>query len=190
MREKSVHDKHRRELVEKWRQWSKVVELFATQKEGRFRINAEKYAALHKELTALCSTQSESLDPDLMNECREVLAPWRSLESLVWTERSVLFDLLRRSIEIECRLEGKRARFSRSSSMIWLLSAATAVGIGVGVLWSSARIPMVLPGQEPQEWLREFERFIVSLSPEYLILVGVGVALIGGAMAWRMARGP
>jgi hypothetical protein len=182
-----------RELAAKWRQWTDVVGLFAARADERFSVSAERYGMLYAELAHLCRAQADTpgqAGSDVAAQCREILAPWVTLDALQWTERDIIRNLWDRSRQIEQMLGGRKGRACGRRRAVWLVGAALAAAAFLAALWSGGRAPGSSPLDVARGWLRLAERAVRSAGPEQAVVLGGAlVALVVGVVVWRSARG-
>ncbi len=106
-----------------------MVELFASRRGARQRVDPQKYGALRHEIIALCRALAET-DPDnasLYRSLEGVVRPWLNLRVLNRTERELLVSLTTRCREAEAGLYGGLWRWSVPGRAVLVFLGALAV---------------------------------------------------------------
>ncbi len=108
-----------------------MVELFASRRGARQRVDPQKYGALRHEIIALCRALAET-DPgnaSLYRSLEGVVRPWLNLRVLNRTERELLVSLMARCRDAEAGLYGRRRswRWSVPGRAVLVFLGALAV---------------------------------------------------------------
>ena len=126
---------NRNSLRKCWNCWTAVIALFAQRHPARRRVDPRAYAALRRELMAVCRSLAEA---NLRHRAyytglEEMVRPWLNLRVLARTDRGLLGTLLQRCREVEYELNGRRWRLELPRSvrraMVILSGGAIALGL-------------------------------------------------------------
>jgi hypothetical protein len=123
-------------LKSRWRRWTAIVELFASRRRGRSRVNPQAYRTLHRELTECCRSLAASADEPARVFCRtleDLAQPWLNPGVLAKADREILDDLLIRCRQAESEL-GERTRDPAARRRCALVIMVSAVAAGLFVL--------------------------------------------------------
>jgi hypothetical protein len=99
-------------LRDRWVRWTAILSLFARGSPARRRLDPCAYAALHKELIALCRALAEADGPEraFYASLEETVKPWLNLRALDRTDREILTGLVLHCRELERKLSGRKCR--------------------------------------------------------------------------------
>jgi hypothetical protein len=129
---------HSAALVDCWRRWTAIVELFAFERPERKKVEEGSYRKLHAELLAQCHASADWDDNPhraLYQKLEYLARPWLNTETFERGEQEILSDLLQRCRQAEQELTGSKARSSMDRRLVWSL----AVGLGVfAAVWLMA----------------------------------------------------
>jgi serine/threonine protein kinase len=84
-------------LLENWRLWTAIVELFARGRSGRRRVTRQSYDALRQQLLQQCAAEAstaEGLRHEFFLKLAEIVKPWLSPDTFLRTEPELLYSLL------------------------------------------------------------------------------------------------
>ena len=134
-------------LRNRWIAWTAIIALFAHRRPARCRVDSAAYAALRNDLIATCRSlaQVDGERRSFYTALEETVLPWLTPRVLARTDQEILCTLLRRCLEVERELTGRRWVLLRPSHV--RLAATVAVGgIVLGLAWSllAAGAPTVL----------------------------------------------
>ena len=96
-------------LKTRWRRWLKIVELFASERPARRRVDPEAYGMLQKELVTTCrslAAAANEVDGAFYRYLEDLVQPWLSPLVLWRADREILCDLLVRCRQVERALAG------------------------------------------------------------------------------------
>lgn len=182
------------EIRAEWSNWANIVRLFASRREGRFKVVSEEYAALHRKLSHLIAQASASAPPqrqELFSGLRKSLAPWVTLESLNAADRSILANLDQRCADVQRLLERPVAAMARKVRLAVLIAGSVAlIGILAGIFAFSTEsselldLPLVIAS-----WGRWTYLTIAEAGLHWkLVYLGGITALFGFVAVWFAAR--
>ena len=131
-----------RSLAADWRDWSRIVRLFATRHSRLQQLVPGEYQVLHSEilrqLQALASTGDENRRKEFQ-EMEKLARPWCSLESFHGADRELLFLLLE-----ECKSAQRfldcQIRPAWLSPRAVLLAGCVVLGVGFATLLVSGHV--------------------------------------------------
>jgi hypothetical protein len=141
-------------LSSRWRRWTAIVEIFASRRRGRSRVNPEAYRALHRDLTRLCQSLAASADEPERVFCRtleSLVQPWLNPGVLARADREILDDLLNRCREAEREL-GERTQDPAARRRGALVIVVSAVMAGLFVLAQGVDQKWLLAPGRVQGW--------------------------------------
>ncbi len=182
------------DLKAKLRQWMRVTHLFAERRESRFRIHAEQYRSLHRDLLHTVSAAAASADPPqetVYRELQETLMPWVNVESLTMADRDILFGVLE---ECEVVRRSLRGRLTVTSRWVWTPLILIGAGFAGGVLlalWEPAAGGNALSdlGLSLRNWARwAFATFIGESAHRQLLVGGAVAVMLTMLIVWYSAR--
>lgn len=120
-----------------WGRWTAILSLFAQGRPARRRLDPRAYAALRKELIAVCRSFAEADGPErnLYVGLEETVKPWLNLRVLDRTDREILTGLLLHCREVERQLNGRKWR--PALSLHWGPAMVIVAGGAVicGLVW-------------------------------------------------------
>jgi len=96
-------------LKTRWRRWLRIVELFASERAARRRVDPEAYGMLQKELVTTCRSLAASaneVDGAFYRYLEDLVQPWLSPIVLGRADREILCDLHIRCRQVERALAG------------------------------------------------------------------------------------
>jgi hypothetical protein len=124
-------------LQDCWGRWTANVALFAQGRRARHRLDPCDYAALRRELMAVCRVLAKADGPErrFYAGLEEMVNPWLYLREFEGTDRETLAGLLVRCREVESKLSGRKRK--PASPRRWVRALALAVGGAVtgGLIW-------------------------------------------------------
>lgn len=180
------------EVRAEWRNWTKIVRLYASRRKTRFRVIGDQYKALHRRLlhvVKLLSQQAPEPQRAHYRQLERILAPWVTAESLNSADRSVLAKLL------ECCDDAQQQLDLRLVILVRRLRRALVVAIAVVLLAALVAVQF----EESQltdlalaidGWGRQICRSIAEDSTQWkLILLGGAAAVFGAIVVWCAGRG-
>ena len=97
-------------LKTRWRRWLRIVELFASQRPARRRVDPEAYGMLQKELVTTCrslAAAANETDGAFYRYLEDLVQPWLSPLVLGQADREILCDLVIRCRQADRELVGR-----------------------------------------------------------------------------------
>lgn len=181
------------EVRAEWRNWTRIVRLFASRREGRFLVAAEEYERLHRRLLHLMGVLAQEASGQrrsLYRRLQRTLTPWVTLESLNSANRSVLNDLLDRCMDAQQQLDRRLVVYARRLrralfAAIAIVLLAALVAIVAVQLKESQSDPLSSVGY----WGRWIYWSIAEASMHWKLIYLGGISAAFGVFAvWFAAR--
>ncbi len=183
------------DLRDRLGRWTRIVRLFATRDERRYRIDPDEYLELYDGLLELCRTASDSeraADSAPCEEIRKLVAPWIGLDSLSRADREITAGLLAQCRSIRQVLDKQsrpRAHWRIARLLLMGLGCVAAVALGMRLvamlgpsLWSAAAAT-ITRWSEPV-----FLTIGLASREQQLLLSGALVLASTMALVWRAGR--
>ncbi len=123
-----------------WPQWTRLVELYASNSRLRLHVDHGEYRRIHRRLLQCCRTLAKTEDPaqaSFYESLEDLAKPWMSPRILNRTEPRFLADQLRFCHRIEKQLTGRIRSPRRGLRM--LLTVVGVFATAVAVLFAASR---------------------------------------------------
>jgi hypothetical protein len=126
-------------LREHWNRLTAVVALFAERRPARLRLDPRAYAALHKDLIAVCRSlaraQADEERRSYYAHLEHMVQPWLSLGVLARTDGEILSEFLKHCRRIDDELRGRRWKLGLPRRWVSALAIAACGTAVLGVAW-------------------------------------------------------